>query len=82
MSVVTLDRVIVEGHTSRGFEAVREAFAENFTQRGGWAARVVPIATEKRLSICGAVSATSRRASRGTRTQWSSCTRRPRGWPQ
>jgi CubicO group peptidase (beta-lactamase class C family) len=34
MSVVTLDRVIVEGHTSRGFEAVREAFAENFTQRG------------------------------------------------
>ena len=34
MSVVTLDRVVVEGHTSRGFEAVREAFADNFTQRG------------------------------------------------
>jgi CubicO group peptidase (beta-lactamase class C family) len=34
MSVVTLDRVVVEGRTSRGFEAVREAFAENFTQRG------------------------------------------------
>ena len=34
MSVVTLDRVGVEGRTSRGFEAVREAFAENFTQRG------------------------------------------------
>ena len=34
MSVVTLERVAVEGHTSRGFEAVREAFADNFTQRG------------------------------------------------
>jgi CubicO group peptidase (beta-lactamase class C family) len=34
MSVVTLERVAVEGHTSRGFEAVREAFANNFTQRG------------------------------------------------
>lgn len=34
MSVVTLDRVVVEGHTSRGFEAVREAFAGNFAQRG------------------------------------------------
>ena len=24
----------VEGHVSRGFEAVREAFAENFARRG------------------------------------------------
>jgi hypothetical protein len=34
MSVVTLDRVVVEGHTRRGFEIVREAFADEFTQRG------------------------------------------------
>jgi len=34
MSIATLDRVTVEGRVSRGFEAVREAFAGNFTQRG------------------------------------------------
>jgi CubicO group peptidase (beta-lactamase class C family) len=34
MPVATLDRVSVDGHISRGFEPVREAFADNFTQRG------------------------------------------------
>jgi CubicO group peptidase (beta-lactamase class C family) len=34
MSVATLDRVKVEGHVSRGFDAVRDAFAENFARRG------------------------------------------------
>ncbi len=34
MSVATLDRVRVEGQVSRGFEAVREAFADNFARRG------------------------------------------------
>jgi CubicO group peptidase (beta-lactamase class C family) len=33
MSIATLDRTTVEGHVSRGFEAVRDAFAENFTRR-------------------------------------------------
>jgi CubicO group peptidase (beta-lactamase class C family) len=33
MSVATLDRVIIEGHVSPGFERVREAFAENFECR-------------------------------------------------
>jgi CubicO group peptidase (beta-lactamase class C family) len=33
MSVATLDRTTVEGHVSRGFEAVREAFVDNFTRR-------------------------------------------------
>jgi CubicO group peptidase (beta-lactamase class C family) len=33
MSVATLDRVIIEGHVSPGFERVREAFAENFERR-------------------------------------------------
>ena len=34
MSVMTRDRVSIEGHVSRGFEAVHEAFAENFARRG------------------------------------------------
>ncbi len=33
MSVTTLDRVVVQGHVSRGFEAVREVFADNFARR-------------------------------------------------
>jgi CubicO group peptidase (beta-lactamase class C family) len=34
MSVATLDRLSVEGQVRSGFEAVREAFAENFARRG------------------------------------------------
>jgi CubicO group peptidase (beta-lactamase class C family) len=34
MPAVTLDRVVVEGLISSGFEPVREAFADNFTERG------------------------------------------------
>ena len=34
MSVATLERVTVEGNVMPGFEAVREAFADNFTRRG------------------------------------------------
>ena len=33
MSTTVLDRAAVEGHVTRGFEAVREAFADNFTRR-------------------------------------------------
>jgi CubicO group peptidase (beta-lactamase class C family) len=33
MSIATLDRSTVEGHVSRGFDAVRDVFAENFTRR-------------------------------------------------
>jgi CubicO group peptidase (beta-lactamase class C family) len=33
MSIATSDLVMVEGHVSRGFEAVREAFVENFSRR-------------------------------------------------
>jgi len=33
MSTATLEHATVEGHVSRGFEAVREAFVENFTRR-------------------------------------------------
>jgi CubicO group peptidase (beta-lactamase class C family) len=34
MSVATLDRISVEGLIGRGFEPVRKAFGDNFTQRG------------------------------------------------
>lgn len=34
MSVGTADSIAIEGHVRNGFEAVREAFAENFTRRG------------------------------------------------
>src|SRR5262245_36002188 len=34
MSTATLEHATVEGHVSRGFEAVRDAFVENFTRRG------------------------------------------------
>jgi CubicO group peptidase (beta-lactamase class C family) len=33
MSIATLERVAVEGYVARGFEPVREAFAENFESR-------------------------------------------------
>ncbi len=34
MSVATLNHATVEGHVSQGFEAVREAFVENFVEHG------------------------------------------------
>ena len=34
MSTATLEHATVEGRVSRGFEAVRDAFVENFTRRG------------------------------------------------
>ena len=34
MLVTAPDRVVVHGHVSPGFEAVREAFTDNFTRRG------------------------------------------------
>jgi CubicO group peptidase (beta-lactamase class C family) len=34
MSKATLDTLAVEGHVSRGFESVRDAFAENLARRG------------------------------------------------
>src|SRR5262249_46505592 len=34
MAVAALDRMIIGGYVSPGFDAVRETFAENFTKRG------------------------------------------------
>ena len=79
--MLTVASPTVEGHVSPGFEAVREAFAENFARRRSWAAPAVPITAARRSSISGAASATSRPASPGSRTPWWSSTRRRRVWP-
>ena len=61
----------VEGHVSRGFEAVREAFADNFARRARIGRRLLlRIIAARRSSTSGAASETSRRASRGSRTRW------------
>ena len=39
--MLTVASHTVEGHVSRGFEAVREAFAENFARRGGAGRRLL-----------------------------------------
>ena len=60
----------VEGHVTRGFEAVREAFAETSLDEASWAAPAVPIVEARRSSTCGAGAETSELASRGSRTPW------------
>ena len=73
----------VSGFARSGFEAVRDAFVDNFARRhelGG--ACCAFTSTASRSSISGAASATSRPASRGSTTRWWSCTRRPRGSPR
>ena len=79
MPVGSLESVLVHGHVSPGFEAVREAFADNFARRGelgGACCAYLPRA--RRSSTSGAAARTSRPASRGSRTRWSSSTRPPR----
>jgi len=56
MSIAVLDRAVVEGRVSPGFETVREAFAENFTRRrelGG--ACCVYHKGEKVVDLCGGI---------------------------
>jgi len=56
MSIAVLDRAVVEGHVSPGFETVSEAFAENFTRRrelGG--ACCVYHKGEKVVDLCGGI---------------------------
>ena len=72
----------VEGHVSRGFEVVREAFAENFARRGELGGACCAYHRgEKVVDLWGGVR-TRRRASRGSATRWSSSTRPPRAWRQ
>ena len=61
---------LVGGHTSPGFEAVRNAFAANFVSRGELGARAAPIAGGRRSSTSGAAFETGRRPSRGSGTPW------------
>jgi hypothetical protein len=75
-----MSEVPVHGFVRPGFEAVRDAFADNFSRRGelGGACCVASTGTAKRWSTSGAGSATRRPASPGKRTPWSWCTRPPR----
>ena len=66
------DRFTIEGNVSPGFEAVREAFAENFVRRRELGEPAAALTAARRSSTCGVVSETSRRASLGRRTPWSS----------
>ena len=70
----------VEGHVSRGFESVHDAFAENFARRGELGGACCAYVAARRSSIFGAAFATSRRASHGSVTRWSSSTRPRRAW--
>ena len=60
----------VEGQVNRGFEAVREAFVENFTADTSSAGRAVCTCTGRESSISGAVFAIRRAARRESRTRW------------
>ena len=64
------DRLTIEGNVSPGFEAVREAFADNFVRRRELGGACCAFTGARRSSTCGVVSETSRRASRGSRTPW------------
>ena len=47
---------VIQGHISRGFEAVRDAFKENFGAVTSWAAPAVSITAVKRSSTSGRCS--------------------------
>jgi hypothetical protein len=66
------ERFTIQGHVSPGFEAVREAFAENFVRRRELGGACCAFHAARRSSTRGAVSETSRRVSLGRRTPWSS----------
>ena len=66
------ERFTIQGHVSPCFEAVREAFAENFVRRRELGGACCAFHAARRSSTCGAVSETSRRVSLGRGTPWSS----------
>ena len=73
--------ITIEGNVAKGFEAVRDAFLENFSRRkelGG--ACCVYRHGEKVVDLWGG-SGTSRRGSPGRRTPWRWCTRPRRASP-
>ena len=73
--------VDIQGYASKGFEAVREAFTENFSRRNELgSACCVYHHGEKVVDLWGGIR-NKATASRGKRTRWSWSSRRPRAWP-
>ena len=73
---------LVEGHVSRGFEAVREAFADTFARRhelGG--ACCAYYHGEKVIDLWGGIR-NKGTGEPGSGTRWCSCTRPPRACPR
>ena len=76
--MVAVTSQTVEGHVSRGFEAVREVFAENFIHRhelGG--ACCAYVHGEKVVDLWGGIR-NKGTGEPGSGTRWCSCTRPPR----
>ena len=68
----------IHGFVQNGYEAVREAFAENFARRREiGAACCVYHKGEKVVDLWGGIE-TRRRASLGNKTQWRSSTQQPK----
>jgi hypothetical protein len=71
----------VEGHVSRGFEAVREVFVENFNRRGELGGAVCAYHRGDKVVDLWGGTAIRTLASHGRGTRWCSCGRRARGSP-
>ena len=79
MSTTTNNDVRIDGTCEPGFEAVAEAFAENFRSRGDIGAAVsVTVAGSHRRRPVG--RRWPRRGGPGSATRSSTCGRRPRAW--
>ena len=76
------DRFGIQGHVSRGFEAVREASPRTLFGDASWVEPAAPLSAARRSSTCGAVFGTSGPASPGSRTRWWWSTQPPRAWPR
>jgi len=65
------EEIRIEGHVSAGFEAVRDAFAENFSRRHELGGACCVYYRGEKIVDCGVVYETSRPESLGKRTRWS-----------
>ena len=80
VSVDAVNRLDIHGFVSAGFEAVREAFAENFVRRREvGAACCVYHKGEKVVDLWGGVR-NKANGNLGKRTRWLSFIRRPKVW--
>lgn len=74
------ESVEIHGYVKDGFEAVREALADNFSKGARSALPAAFTTKAKKWLICGAECETSRRASCGKRARWLWFIRRPKVW--